>query len=215
MSELLRLNRLALHVKNLGYGNRIVVWTQGCRFGCVGCCSANTHALDGGAVQTTECWIATVEELLNGERIDGLTVSGGEPTLQSRAVGELIQLFRKKHGDGDVLLYSGRPLSKLTRDYPDLADLCDAVVAEPYRQGIPPVSRLHGSGNQIIRLLTRKAEERYTKWLHEEASFPLAMTRVNGRAMDAVGIPGHHDLERLTSALAKRGIRLEHPSWRI
>ncbi len=215
MSELLRLNRLALHVKNLGYGNRVVAWTQGCHLRCPGCCSGNTHALDGGRVQTVDRWIAAVEDLLNGGTPDGLTVSGGEPTLQTRAVAELIGLFREKHGEGDVLLYSGRPWNELNRDYKKLVALCDAVIGEPYRQDIPPKSRLHGSGNQTIQLLTRKGEERYAGWMDESAALPLAMTRVNGRSMGAVGIPERHELERLTAALAKRGIKLEHPSWRI
>ena len=213
MSEPLRLHRLAWRVRNLGAGERLVVWTQGCLFDCPGCCSVNSQDLQGGLVRTVDEWMMTIDEILQGAVPDGLTVSGGEPTLQAKAVCRLINAFRSRYGGIDVLLYSGQPWSRLQRIFPDLIKRCDVVISEPYVAGIPPRSSLHGSGNQTIHLLNPLVERRYLGLLSGIESKPLAVTSVTGRQISAVGIPGK--IDQLAVALGKRGIKLEQPSWRI
>jgi anaerobic ribonucleoside-triphosphate reductase activating protein len=155
----------------------------------------------------------TIDEILQGAVPDGLTVSGGEPTLQAKAVCYLISAFRYRYAGLDVLLYSGQPWSRLQSDFSELVKGCDVVVSEPYVAKVPPRSSLHGSGNQTIHLLTPLAKSRYLCCLSRTESKPLAVTSVTGRQISAVGIPSH--IDQLSIALAKRGIKLEQPSWRI
>lgn len=213
MSELLRLHRLAWRVRNLGHGERLVVWTQGCDLKCPGCCSANSHDLQGGAVKEVDAWLMTIEDVLHGAVPDGLTISGGEPTLQAEAVSELISALRLRYAGIDVLLYSGRTWGRLQRDFSGLVTKCDVVIGEPYVAGIPPKSNLQGSGNQTIQLLTPLAKRRYMDCLSGSEMKPLAVTSVTGRQISAVGIPSH--IQLLSNALGKRGIQLEQPSWRM
>ena len=213
MSDFLRLHRLAWRVRNLGIGERIVVWTQGCDLKCPGCCSVNSQELLGGAIQTIEEWMTTFENVLQGAVPDGLTISGGEPTLQASSVSALISAMRLRLPGIDVLLYSGRSWGRLQQDFSDLVEKCDLVISEPFVAGIPPISNLHGSGNQTIHMLTPLAKERYVGCLSGTEMKPLAVTSVTGRQISAVGIPSQ--INMLSKALGKRGIQLEQPSWRI
>jgi anaerobic ribonucleoside-triphosphate reductase activating protein len=212
MSELLRLHRLAWPVRNLGAGNRLAVWTQGCLTACPGCCSVHSHSLEGGSIRSVADWMATIERILQGALPEGLTVSGGEPTLQPGAVAELIEACRARFPGVDVLLYSGQPWHLLRWDFPGLVQRCDLIVSEPYRQEIPPRCGLHGSGNQTLHFLTPLAKRRYLTGGATLGAQPLAITSVNGCQIAALGIPSR--LEQLTQCLAKRGIALNQPSWR-
>jgi anaerobic ribonucleoside-triphosphate reductase activating protein len=172
----------------------------------------NSHALQGGIVRTVDEWMMTIDEILQGATPDGLTISGGEPTLQANAVGGLINAFRSRYAGIDVLLYSGQPWIRLQRIFPGLIRECDVLISEPYVAEIPPRSSLHGSGNQTIHLLTPLAKRRYLGLLSGAEPRPLAVTSVTGRQISAVGIPCN--IDQLAIALGKRGIKLEQPSWR-
>ena len=74
-----------------GPGIRLVVFLQGCNLQCVYCHNPDTISLKGGK----DLSINNVLELLEAQKSyfgdsGGLTVSGGEPTLQAK---ELIKLF--------------------------------------------------------------------------------------------------------------------------
>jgi len=212
MSRELRLHRLAWRVRNLGFGERLVVWTQGCDLKCPGCCSLNSHDLNGGTAKEISSWMIMIKEMLKGEKPDGLTVSGGEPTLQTGAVSDLISAVRCLYPDIDVLLYSGLSWNCLQQDFSSLVKQCDVVVSEPYSADIPPISSLHGSGNQTIHLLTPLSKRLYFNCLNKDEMQPLTVTAVNGLNISAVGIPAQ--IQQLSEALNKRGIQLDKPSWR-
>lgn len=213
MAEFLRLHRMACGIRNLGAGVRVVVWTQGCNFNCPGCCSVKSHALHGGVIQSVDIWIKIIDDILGGAVPDGLTISGGEPTLQANAVSYLISALRLRYAGIDVMLYTGQFWSRLQEDYVDLITKCDVVISERYVADIPPQSYLHGSGNQTIHLLTPLAQRRYKAFLSENELKPLSVTSVSGQQISAVGIPSQ--LQLLSKALAKRGIQLINPSWRM
>jgi organic radical activating enzyme len=154
----------------------------------------------------------TIDEILQGAVPDGLTISGGEPTLQEKAVCMLIKIFRSRYPGADVLLYSGETWGRLQGMFQGLASSCDVVISEPYIAHIPPISSLHGSGNQTIHLLTQLAKSRYLKLISDTDTKPLTVTSVTGRGISAVGIP--IGIDQLAIALVKRGLKLEKPSWR-
>lgn len=78
-----------------GPGIRFLLFLQGCQFNCLYCHNPDSKALKGG-------YLASVEDIFQkilryqsyfGKR-GGVTVSGGEPTLQA---SNLIELFKKLH----------------------------------------------------------------------------------------------------------------------
>ena len=66
---------------------RAVLWTQGCTHNCPGCHNPSTHSLkDGFVIDTSEI----INELTDNIKYqDGITLSGGDPFLQPRAVHEI------------------------------------------------------------------------------------------------------------------------------
>lgn len=108
-----------------GPGIRLVIFVQGCQFRCVYCHNPDTQALE-----TKEMKLIGTEEiikLLEKEKtyfgkLGGLTVSGGEPTLQAK---ELIELFKacRKHGFNTCLDTCGAIFDQTSQELYDLTDL--------------------------------------------------------------------------------------------
>ena len=76
-----------------GPGVRFVVFTQGCPLRCKCCHNPDTWALDGGSelsVEELARRAARYKEYFGTE--GGITVSGGEPLLQAKAVSRLFSL---------------------------------------------------------------------------------------------------------------------------
>lgn len=78
-----------------GPGIRLVVFVQGCLMRCAYCHNPDTLALDGGRLMTIDELVgrALRQKRYFGET-GGVTVSGGEPTLQRVAVRELFAALR-------------------------------------------------------------------------------------------------------------------------
>ena len=81
-----------------GPGLRLVVFMQGCPYGCPYCHNPDTRFFSGGQEFTADEIVTKVKRyktyFSNG---GGVTVSGGEPLCQSKFVAEL---FRKLHDAG-------------------------------------------------------------------------------------------------------------------
>ena len=76
-----------------GPGLRLVVFLQGCNFRCLYCANPDTIPLKGGKPTEAEeiVRMALSQKAFFGKK-GGITFSGGEPTLQAKA---LIPLFRR------------------------------------------------------------------------------------------------------------------------
>ncbi len=76
-----------------GPGLRLVVFLQGCNFNCLYCANPDTITLKGGTPTEIEeiVRMAVSQKSFFGKK-GGVTISGGEPTLQAKA---LIPLFKK------------------------------------------------------------------------------------------------------------------------
>ncbi len=81
-----------------GPGLRLVVFLQGCPFRCLYCANPDTISAEGGTPTDMEHIVrmAVSQKPFFGKR-GGVTFSGGEPTVQAKA---LSPLFDKLHGEG-------------------------------------------------------------------------------------------------------------------
>lgn len=140
-----------------GEGIRFVVFVQGCPHHCPGCHNPETHDVGRGRVVDT-CYLIG---LLDGNpMLSGVTLSGGEPFLQSAACAEIA---RAAHRMGkNVWAYSGWVLEEL-QEMPSAAALLSEVdvlvdgpfVLEKKTLDLP----FRGSSNQrIIPLRDGKPE---------------------------------------------------------
>lgn len=135
-----------------GPGRRAVVWTQGCSIGCPGCFNPKTHEAVGGKVVDTA--VLAQQLLTQSEAIDGVTISGGEPTEQPEAIIDLLK--RLKASRLSRMMFSGRTvqyIQAMSHGSAILAEL-DVLIAGPFMQSVPSSLPLLGSENQKIHFLS-------------------------------------------------------------
>ncbi len=154
MTGLLSVARTLDRCTVLGPGTRAVVWVQGCPLRCRGCVAAETLPFDGGTARP----VADVAGWLCGlDGIEGVTLSGGEPFSQARALAELLDAVRAERPDFGAMAYSGFRHEALRRGGPDRRALLarlDLLVDGPYVAARHGSLRWRGSANQRLIPLT-------------------------------------------------------------
>ena len=130
-----------------GPGIRLVIFAQGCPFRCLYCHNPDTQALETDKSKTIT--IQAIMNLLQKEKSyfgehGGLTISGGEPTLQAKT---LIELFKecKKYGFNTCLDTCG---AICNADIQKLYDLTDLVLLDVKHIDDLWHQKLTGSSNQ-------------------------------------------------------------------
>ncbi|WP_420916843.1 anaerobic ribonucleoside-triphosphate reductase activating protein [Paenibacillus thiaminolyticus] len=132
-----------------GEGLRTVVFVSGCPHRCPGCHNPSSWRSDAGTLMSVE---AVAADVLSNPLTD-LTLSGGEPFLQARALAKLARIA--KEAGRTVWCYTGYTVEELlqdgTRDQRELLRLTDVLVdgrflIERRRPGL----RFRGSDNQRI-----------------------------------------------------------------
>ena len=105
-----------------GPGVRFVIFMQGCNLRC-GCChNPDTWSFDGGKIFTAEDLLKRIMNYSTYFGKDGgVTVSGGEPLLQSKFVKELFSLCHSK-GINTCLDTSGSVLNDEVRELLSVTD---------------------------------------------------------------------------------------------
>ena len=90
MNPAVRLHNIVMHTKALGPQNRMAIWFQGCTRHCKGCMSPQSRPVNGGRVIPVQDLIHTI---CSADDIEGITISGGEPFLQTDALYLLLHLM--------------------------------------------------------------------------------------------------------------------------
>ncbi len=211
------LSRLHYPVSNLGFGTRAGVWFQGCTIGCRGCLARDTWASD----EATRCDVRRVLEWLRRTPgpLDGVTISGGEPTDQPEALRALLAGIKLRNAETgaplDVLLFSGRSAKWLRAKCAWVFDAVDVLVSEPFVAAKAGCEPLRGSSNQHVHVLTDLGRERY---LGPDFTSYAVQRRELGVHVDSgtvrlVGIPLPGHMAALTAALSEQDIELDDASW--
>lgn len=137
-----------------GPGNRFVVFLQGCNLDCTACHNPSTIAR--GADADPDARTVTIEELVAEIRplapfLSGITVTGGEPTLQ---LNGLVGLLTAVKGDDDLrglttLLDTNGTLSR--HGWEQLLPLLDGAMVDLKAADRELHRRLTGTGNQRVK----------------------------------------------------------------
>ncbi len=196
------ISRLHFPVTTLGPGRRIGVWFQGCSLRCPGCISPDTW--EPGRGETT------VEEVLAAlapwrDAADGLTVSGGEPFEQGKALAALLTGWRAG-APKSSLVFTGFERAAVEPWLAAHPGLIDALVTGPFRQEAPQTLALRGSDNQELHVLSPlgvafRALDRPATGDDRRLD---AMFDADGTVWFA-GIPARDDFRRLRRALEAAG----------
>lgn len=213
------INRAHFPVTVLGPGRRIGLWLQGCSIRCRGCVSQDTWERDAGRNMPLATLLAWCKRV-SAEQFDGVTISGGEPFDQPRALAALLtQLhdWREQRAlDFDILCYSGYPLARLQKRHAGLLAALDAIIPEPYGDALPEGQIWRGSRNQTLVPLSPRGEARYRPFVDcaADAFGKRWQTQLDGERLWAIGIPARGDMAALQDKCAERGVQFMQNSWR-
>ncbi len=119
----MQVDRVLFPVTALGPGNRLGMWMIGCHKRCKKCANPELQIFD----KTKEISVEQLEEMIlktDVKRIEGITISGGEPFAQP---GELRKFLKKISSKiEDILVFSGYT-------YEELSKMCDSNVQECFQ----------------------------------------------------------------------------------
>lgn len=196
------LSRLHFPVTTLGPGQRIGLWVQGCSLHCKGCLSPDTWHQRDNAIEISEL-IAQLSQWF--PFADGITISGGEPFEQPKALQQLLKALRQ-HFQGDIFVYSGYEWGQIKQQVLEMDGLIDALMSGPYQENAPQTQALRGSDNQQLHRLTPLGDARFAQYdralTENDKILDLALDQT-GRIF-LTGIPQRHDMLRLRTLLEQQ-----------
>lgn len=160
MTDTIKLHNIIESSTTNGPNNRFVIWVQGCPLNCAGCFNPLTHDINDGFDKD----IAKLAEQINQTAdIRGITLTGGEPLLQTKAISKLLDLINK---DLDVLLFSGYTFEEIKADSNKMNILhqVDAALLGRYNKNLQHPFY----GKKLVLNGNRIQKEELTPWLNTE-----------------------------------------------
>ncbi len=194
-------------VEGLGPGSRVAIWVRGCQRHCPGCIAPELW--NRGQPTPLDEIVAELSGPLRTS--DGLTITGGEPFQQARALAALVDRLRQDM-PVEVLVYSGFLIDEL-RAGPDswkqLLVRTDILIDGPYQENEPNTMIWRGSDNQCVHLLTPRARRLapLAKAAMPEPR-PMVVRMLSPASYRLVGIPRRGDLEAYREILRARGLEV-------
>jgi anaerobic ribonucleoside-triphosphate reductase activating protein len=176
----------------LGPGNRAALWVQGCPFHCRGCIVPEWQVFQTNQLVSVD---EVAQWILDSKSITGLTISGGEPLHQAKALVELIRIL-KNHRELDIISFTGFTLSQLINRipmYPEVGeylDEIDVLIDGPYVKELDDNRGLRGSSNQKIHYLTERLVHHDFEYGPRNVEF-----YINKQDITLAGIPPHGILD--------------------
>lgn len=142
----------------LGPGLRSAIWVQGCPLRCPGCIAPDWLEFRNAHWMSPK---TAAEKLLANPEIEGITISGGEPSVQALGLAEMLYQVRLKRPELHVICFSGYSYEiLLQRDpksgVPDLLSEIDLLVDGPYIQSQNHGDTFAGSRNQRLIPLSNR-----------------------------------------------------------
>lgn len=204
----MQIERFFYPVQSLGLGSRIGIWTLGCPHECFNCSNPELWEEDEGKDISID-QIFSLFEMVDG-KIDGLTITGGEPFKQPEGLLALVTRFKREYTD-DILVYSGytkQELIEMNDTYiNDILDHISVLIDGKYIDELNDNAPLRGSSNQQVHILNRKYEKEY-------AALSVGKRQVqnilNNDEMISIGIPVNGYKRTLPKGLEKRfGIKTQ------
>lgn len=149
---------IKLSTKTEGPFDRCCIWFQGCNLNCKGCCNKDLQELVPRHIVTLDKLVEIVKDAKKNFNIEGVTLSGGEPSLQQGLI-EFNKAIREL-GLG-IIMFSGKNVNSLDKT---LVDSVDLLIDGPFIENQIDESRLLlGSKNKKLIFVTDryKDEEKY------------------------------------------------------
>lgn len=159
--------RILYPVEVLGPGKRLGIWVCGCRRGCKGCSNPELWVQKPEYEVTVEDIMSLVSRISDLHKIDGFTISGGEPMDQPEGLSQLITQLSAY--SKDILIYTGYRIDELKKREDPATNIilsrAAVLIDGEYREEENMDVLLRGSSNQRIHILIPEMAEGYEKYL--------------------------------------------------
>lgn len=145
---------IKLRTKTEGPYNRCCIWFQGCNINCKDCCNKDLQPLVPNHIIALDKLIDIVKDAKNKFDIEGITLTGGEPSLQSGLIFFNNEIHKLGLG---IIMFSGK--------YKDIIDeklieSVDLLIDGPFiKEQLDATRLLLGSKNKKLSFIT----DRYKK----------------------------------------------------
>ena len=196
----MQIGKMLFPVTSLGPGRRVGIWTTGCFRDCPGCINPDLQMSD----PTKNMSIDEIAEQISRFDYDGVTISGGEPFMQTEDLASLIRRITER-GVHDILVYSGYTLDELEKrcdkDTEYILANISVLVDGPFIKDLQCDNRLKGSSNQNIWILKEKYGNTYKKYLEDKKTIDVFY--VNNE-IHFIGIPSRNYQEEYRIRLQER-----------
>lgn len=162
--------RILSPVHSLGPGDRVCLWTQGCKKRCKGCISPELQPYSGNEID--EVILAKILiQVARKNNCTGITISGGDPLEQSQALLKLLPLLRTEFDD--ILVYTGFEFPDIQNGLAGIeAKKClnylDVLIDGKYIDELNfKDCVLRGSSNQNIHFINEGLAPIYVKYMKQ------------------------------------------------
>lgn len=152
-----------------GEGIRCSIYLSGCLFACKECFNESIQNFNVGEEYTKEVEDKIIDDLRH-TYVQGLTILGGEPFLNTQVAISLAKRVREEFGyEKDIWVYSGYTYEQLlngSEDKKELLSLCDILVDGPFMIFLKDLSlRFRGSSNQRIIDIKKSTKDNVVLYL--------------------------------------------------
>lgn len=194
--------RLLYPVKVLGPGSRIGIWFNGCTHFCKGCSNPELWEFQDKYQVSIENVIKLIERITENHKVDGFTITGGDPFEQAddleRLVDYLVTITK------DIIVYSGYKIDYLNDKHPSILEKIAVLIDGEYIQEKNENCFMKGSVNQNIIVLNQYYKDIYNKYLMNGENEIQNFTTTDG--VISVGIHRRGYEQELSDLMEKMGL---------
>ena len=180
----MQIGKIFYPIESLGPGVRVGIWTVGCLRDCPGCSNPELQPFD----PDKNAEVGDIMAALDSIPYQAVTITGGEPFLQTPDLRKMVGSMRKK-GIRDILVYTGFTMEELrARHDPDtdyILENIGVLIDGPFVTSLDG-DRLRGSSNQRIWYLDETLRETYTEYLEQKKTIDIINTE---NETHFIGIP--------------------------
>lgn len=201
----MNIEQIIYPIKSLGPGNRVAIWTRGCKRRCPGCSNPELWTTEESVCVSVDSICAAIAFICKDNLVDGVTITGGEPFEQSEELFELVR--RISATITDILVFTGYTYEEicLSKEKAKTLEYISVLVEGRYIEEQNKQLPLRGSSNQRIMLFDSAYERIYKDYLQQPYS-----TVQNLHFSDStisVGIHAKDFPQRIETILQKKGLR--------
>ncbi|WP_304353452.1 4Fe-4S single cluster domain-containing protein [Brachyspira innocens] len=184
---LLNINSIRECTESEGIGKRFAIWTQGCMKRCRNCCNVHMQPIIKKHILNCDDIIEQIQYSKENYHIEGITLLGGEPILQSKGLAYIAKWCRENNLS--VILFSGYTLEEInTLNFDGALELLkytDVLIDGEYIDELYDENRgFIGSSNQKIYFFTNtychKDFDNYKGYISLELIIDNNTIKING-----------------------------------